>query len=111
MSTTFLTSSELLAHWQGHRNLTRRIIEAYPEKELFEFSVAGMRPFAELAKELLAIAAPGLKEIIDNNPVPFDEKKATLKTKADLLKAWDESTDLINEYFNQISAARFRETH
>lgn len=72
MSTTFLTTNEFLTHWQGHRNLTRRVIEAFPEKELFELSVGGMRSFAELTKEFLAIAAPGLKEIINNVSVPFD---------------------------------------
>ncbi|SRR5690554_1134447 len=111
MSTTFLTTNEFLTHWQGHRNLTRRVIEAFPEKELFEFSVGGMRSFAELTKEFLAIAAPGLKEIINNVSVPFDEKKEELKTKTALLKAWDESTVLINDYFNRISSERLKENH
>lgn len=111
MNATFLKSDELLEHWQGHRNLTRKVIEKFPEKELFEFSVGGMRTFAELSKELLAIAVPGLKEIVTNNSVPFDEKREGIKTKADILKAWDESTVLIDEYFNQISEERFRETH
>ncbi len=111
MSATFLTSNELLKHWQGHRNLTRRIIEVFPEKELFEFSIGGMRPFSEMTKEFLAIAAPGLKEIVSKESVKFDEKRENIKTKADILKAWDESTVLINEYFNRISEERFRETH
>lgn len=111
MSTTFLTTNEFLTHWQGHRNLTRRVIEAFPEKELFELSVGGMRSFAELTKEFLAIAAPGLKEIINNVSVPFDEKKEELKTKTALLKAWDESTVLINDYFNRISSERLKENH
>ena len=96
MSTPFLNTAEFLEHWQGHRNLTRRVIETFPEKELFEFSVGGMRTFAELAKELLAIAAPGLKEIVNRESVPFDEKSENIKTKADILKAWDESTEIIN---------------
>jgi len=111
MSATFLTTAEFLENWQGHRRLTRRVIEAFPEKELFEFSVGGMRPFSELAKELLAIAAPGLKEIVNRESVPFDEKRENIKTKADILKAWDESTELVNEYFNKITAEGFRESH
>lgn len=110
-SITFLTASEVLEHWQGHRRLTRRVIEAFPEKELFEYSVGGMRPFADLAKELLAIASPGLKEIVSNESVAFDEKRTDIKTKAAILKAWDESTVLINQYFGQISEERFRQTH
>ena len=42
---TFMGKEDLLNHWLGHRNLTRRVIEKFPEKELFEFSVEGMRPF------------------------------------------------------------------
>ena len=30
-----VTPEGLLAHWQGHRRLTRRLIEAYPEDQLF----------------------------------------------------------------------------
>ena len=51
-----ITSAELLHHWQGHRNLTRRVIEAFPEKEFFEFSIGGMRTAAGLIQELISIA-------------------------------------------------------
>lgn len=27
-----INTTELLAHWQGHRNLTRKVIEVFPEK-------------------------------------------------------------------------------
>jgi uncharacterized damage-inducible protein DinB len=110
-TTTFLTSPELLTYWQGHRNLTRRVIETFPEKELFEFSIGGMRTFADLTKELLAIAAPGLKEIVLNEIHPFDEERLGLTTKEALLNAWDTDTELIDLYFNQISAERLKESH
>lgn len=113
MSTTkeqpILTPEEFLKNWQGHRRLTRRVIEAFPEKDLFNFSIGGMRTFANLTKELLAIAAPGLKEIVSGENQPFDEKKDTLKTKAELLTAWDKATEEIDFYFNQIPLERFRE--
>ena len=104
-----LTPAEFLKNWQGHRRLTRRVIEAFPEKELFEFSIGSMRTFAELTKELLAIAAPGLKEIVTGVNIPFDEKREGLNTKAALLHAWDEATGQINIYFNQITFEQFRE--
>lgn len=104
-----ITSEELLAHWQGHRNLTRRFIEAFPEKELFEFSIGGMRPFSDLVKELLAISVPGLTQIVSDEQVEFDEERSGLTSKADLLKAWDESTVKINELFGKISQERFHE--
>lgn len=105
-----ITPEELLQNWQGHRGLTRRVIEAFPEKELFEFSIGGMRPFAELAKEMLAIAVPSLKQIVTGLQESFDEKRAGITTKKQLLDAWDEATEQINLYWQQIPLSKFRET-
>ena len=105
-----ITSEELLQNWQGHRGLTRKVIEAFPEKELFEFSIGGMRPMAELAKEMLAMAAPGLKQIVTGIQKDYDEKSAAVTTKEQLLEAWDEATEQINVYWAQIPEKRFRET-
>ncbi|HEY8400322.1 MAG TPA: DinB family protein [Cytophagaceae bacterium] len=104
-----ISPEQLLIHWQGHRGLTRRVIEAFPEKELFEFSIGGMRPFAKLALELLAIAAPGLKEIVTGVNTPFNDQFQEIKTKAALLKKWDEDTEVIDTYWKQISIERFSE--
>lgn len=106
-----ITPEELLNHWQGHRALTRRVIEAFPEDELFRFSIGGMRTFAELAKELLAIATPGLREIVIGDNKPFDESQFQYTTKAEILQAWDDSTILIDEFWKQISVEKFRETN
>ena len=106
---TVLNSQQLLIHWQGHRNLTRRVIEAFHEKDLFEFSIGGMRPFSKLTLELLAIAGPALKSIVDGTINEFDET-FNPTTKADLLEKWDEQTEVINEYFSQISEERFQES-
>lgn len=103
-----LDSQQLLIHWQGHRNLTRRVIEAFPEKDLFEFSIGGMRPFAKLALELLAIGGPALKSIVEGTINEFDES-FNPTTKAEILAKWDEETETINEYFSQISEERFQE--
>ena len=51
-----ITPEALQQHWQGHRNLTRRVIEAFPEKELFQFSIGGMRSFSDMASELIGIS-------------------------------------------------------
>jgi hypothetical protein len=53
-----ISADELLNYWQGHRRLTRKTIEAFPEDKLFSFSVGGMRPFAVLAQEFIGMAAP-----------------------------------------------------
>lgn len=104
-----LDSQQLLIHWQGHRNLTRRVIDAFPEKDLFEFSIGGMRPFSKLALELIAIDGPALKSIVEGTINEFNET-FNPTTKAELLAKWDEETEIINEYFSQITEERFQET-
>lgn len=106
---TVVTPAELLKHWQGHRSLTRRLIEAFPEKEFFEFSIGGMRPFAKLVQELLAIAAPGLREIVEGKTEELKEEIDHGNKKANLLKLWDEATEEINTLWSKISEERFHD--
>lgn len=104
-----INPTELLNHWQGHRALTRRVIEAFPEKEFFEFSIGGMRTGSQLMSELLAIAAPGMKGIVERNEESYNESAEELTTKEQFLKKWDKSTDEINMYWNQLDEADFKE--
>lgn len=104
-----ISKKGLLNHWQGHRNLTRRVIEAFPEKELFEFTIGGMRSFSKLAVEMISIGGPALKAIVGNEVKPYDESKFEPTTKTEILQKWDEETEVINEYFNQIPLERFSE--
>lgn len=108
MSTSqIITKDELLKHWQGHRGLTRRVIEAFPEQELFTFSVGGMRPFAELAKEMLSMAVPGLQGLVDRIESDYSDALPEITTKEALLRKWDEDTPRIDELFNQIPDSDF----
>ncbi len=104
-----LTPNELLKHWQGHRALTRRVIEAFPEKEFFEFSIGGMRTFAEMSMELLGIAAPGIREIASKKSGELKEHFEHGNKKANILKAWDEATEEINKTWSQVTPERFQE--
>ena len=52
-----VTPDGLLAHWQGHRRVTRRMIEAYPEDKLFTYSIGGMRTFGQLSLEIVTMGA------------------------------------------------------
>ncbi|WP_160136453.1 DinB family protein [Chryseobacterium sp. c4a] len=106
----FMTTEQLLKDWQGHRNLTRRVIEAFPEKELFEFSIGGMRPFSKMAVELIMIGGAALKGIVENQMEAYNEKAFNPTSKEEILKKWDEETEVINHYFGQISEERFQET-
>ena len=105
---TVLTAEVLLAHWQGHRRLTRRMIEAFPEDKLFSFSVGGMRPFSELAMEFIKMAAPIARGVATGTWASLDESPSP-KTKAELLTLWDQSTDEINAVWPTIPAHRFAE--
>lgn len=105
-----ISKEELLDAWQGHRRLTRKVIEVFPEKDLFTFSIGGMRPFSALCKEMIIIAAEGIKQMATGVIEPFEDDLPQLQEKADLLEVWDKTTDIINNYWSQISNERFQET-
>ncbi|SCY58545.1 DinB family protein [Flavobacterium caeni] len=104
-----ITTQDLLKHWQGHRALTRRVIEAFPEKELFEFSIGGMRSFAQLSHELISIGAPAIKAIVNRDASTYAEPEG-LDTKAKILAQWDQDTQTINTFFPQLKDEEFGET-
>jgi len=104
-----VTASDLLKNWQGHRRLTRKVIEAFPEEKLFEFSVGGMRPFSELAWEFIRMAVPIAEGVATGKWEEFKVSKATATTKIELLRVWDEQTARLDEVFPQIPPQRFGE--
>jgi uncharacterized damage-inducible protein DinB len=108
-SKTVITPAELLEHWQGHRRVTRKVIEAFPETELFTFAVGGMRPFADLAMEMISMGIPGIDGIVSGEWSQYQEGAAP-KTKEALLYKWDELTEKINRLWPQIKPERFHET-
>jgi len=103
-----ITPEALLEHWQGHRRLTRRVIEIFPEDALFKYNVGGMRTFSELAMEMISIAGPGVKGIAKGEWKKFEDLQPP-KTKQDLLQLWDEVTEQINKYWKEIPSSRFQE--
>ena len=107
---TVMTPENVLKHWQGHRNLTRRTIDAFPEDKLFTFSVGGMRPFSELALEMIHMAGPGIVGVVTRKWQAFGESvPAKPTTKSELLKQWDEVTAIIDENWPKIPEGRFQE--
>lgn len=103
----FIAPDGLLAHWQGHRRLTRRVIEAFPDDKLLTFSIGGMRPFGALALEMLSMAVPMVRGAATGDWNMPDRQP---KPKRDLLALWDESTEQLNALWPQIPASRFSET-
>ncbi|HLG39284.1 MAG TPA: DinB family protein [Chitinophagaceae bacterium] len=111
-SVPVMTSEALLDHWQGHRRLTRKMIEAFPEDKLFTYSIGGMRPFAHLVFEFLDMTIPGLNGVVTGiwpgAEASFQRDRSNYpQTRADLLAAWDETTDEINKLWNKIPVERF----
>ncbi|MFD2036728.1 DinB family protein [Belliella marina] len=104
-----VSPEQFLAHWQGHRALTRRVIEAFPEDKLFSYSIGGMRPFAVMVKELIAIAVPGAKGLATDIWEEFDENVDLGNSKAEILYHWDQATEDINYWWSQIPMERFQE--
>lgn len=102
-----ITPDQMLQHWQGHRALTRRMIEAFPENDLFNYTIGGMRPFAKLVTEFIGMAAPTLNGVATGKWEMFSEKEVT--TKDELLKQWDTSTEEINRLWPTIALSRWKE--
>ncbi len=104
----FLTPKALLDHWQGHRRLTRRTIEAFPDEQFNTFAIGGMRPFGTMAVELLRMAAPTVNGVLTGDW--SEGASADPKPKAEVLRLWDESTKQMNDLWSKIPASRFAET-
>ena len=106
-SSVVITPDQLLAHWQGHRRLTRRVIAAFPEDQLFTYAVGGMRPFGALAVECLGMAAPTVRGVATGEWT-FSPAEAPA-TKDALLARWDATTAELDRLWPTIPARRFQE--
>ena len=102
-----ISPEQFLSHWQAHRRLTRRTIEAFPEDQLFTFSIGGMRPFGVLVMELIGTGVPFVEGALTGSWNPGKDYDA--RPKAELLRLWDEDTERIDALWPQISTERFGE--
>lgn len=106
-TTVVLTPDGLLEHWLGHRRLTRRMIEAFPEDKLFSYSLGGMRTFAELTMEFIHMAVPIARGVATGDWV--GSEVAMPATKPELLTLWDENTTELTRIWPTIPPHRFQE--
>ena len=95
------------SHTGSHRALTRRVIDAFPEDQLFTFSIGGMRTFGQLASEMLNMAVPMVRGVATGAWEPFSMTE--IRSKAELLSLWDDSTRQMNAQWPQIPLDRFQE--
>ncbi len=106
--TIVMDPAALFNHWQGHRGLTRKTIEAFPEDKLFTYSIGSMRTFAELVYEFLGMAVPGITGIATGKWEKWaDSKQVT--SKKELLALWDDTTASLNRIWATIPPHRFHE--
>ncbi|ADV67929.1 DinB family protein [Deinococcus maricopensis] len=105
-----LSPETFLSHWQGHRHLTRRVIEAFPEAQLFTFTAAPpMRTFGELAWECYGVAAYTLSGLVtDEWPAP-DLNGPSPQDKRALLAAWDALTARLDAELLTVPPSRYDE--
>ncbi|OZA55764.1 MAG: hypothetical protein B7X75_07050, partial [Sphingobacteriales bacterium 39-40-5] len=106
---TVINPSELLDHWQGHRGLTRRVIEAFPEKEFFEYSIGGMRPAAQLIQEIMDVSTGGIREMAGGEAGEIAGHTVKATSIADTLAIWDENTAELFENLAKIPADKFHD--
>ncbi|HEX2864901.1 MAG TPA: DinB family protein [Deinococcales bacterium] len=107
-----LTPEMLFEHLAGHRRLTRRVIEAFPDDKLFTFTPAPpMRTFGALAIEMIGMVVPTLEGLAsgqwdsDFSGMGVGDAKPT--DKAGLLQAWDKTTQYIDQVAPRIAPERF----
>ena len=102
------TPEQLREHYQGHRRVTRRMIEAFPNDKLFTFTIGGMRPFSALVMEFLKMGLPIVRGVATREWTADD--LGDPKSKSDLLRLWDEHTEEIDRLWATIPPQRWQET-
>ena len=91
-----LTPEALLTNLKDVRALTRKVIEAFPEKDLFEFKIANLRPFSGMVEEFLMITNYIFKETLHEKHTPFYTEGQFPTTKTEVLALWDKVTEIID---------------
>jgi hypothetical protein len=108
-----ISPAQFFEHWQGHRKLTRKLIEVFPEDQFFTYAIGGMRPAVELIMEMADLADGGIEGMATGRWKTMEELGHCSgnypKTKAGILTLWDDVTQKIDALSPQISAERFQE--
>lgn len=97
-----LTPKALLTNLKDVRALTRNVIEAFPEKDLFEFSIANLRPFSQMVEEFLMITNYIFTETLHEKHTPFYTEGQFPTTKAEVLALWDKVTEIIDREWKEV---------
>ena len=96
-----LTPQALLTNLKDVRALTRKVIEAFPEKDLFEFNIANLRPFSGMVEEFLRVMDYLFKERFQEQHTLFLEGDFPT-TKAEVLALWDRATEILDREWQKV---------
>lgn len=97
-----LTPEALLTNLKDVRALTRNVIEAFPEKELFEFNIANLRPFSAMVEEFLMITNYIFTETLHEKHTPFYTEGQFPTTKAEVLALWDRASEILDREWKEV---------
>ena len=97
-----LTPEALLTNLKDVRALTRKVIEAFPEKDLFEFKIANLRPFSGMVEEFLMITNYIFKETLHEKHTPFYTEGQFPTTKTEVLALWDRATEILDREWQKV---------
>lgn len=103
---TIFNANDILEHWLGHRKLSRRTLERFPEDQLFSFSIGGMRPFGHLALEMLMIL-PTLRGV-STGEWKWEDAYPGVTDKDALLAAWDDCDKKLRQTWASITPERLK---
>ena len=106
-----LTPADLLTYWLGHRRLTRRVIQAFPDTALFTFMPAPpMRSFAELIWEIHETTTYTLNVLLTGICPPTSRGEVTWPDRAALLADWDALSARLDTDLPGVPPERYTQT-
>ncbi len=103
--TQLLTPSKLWEMLEGNRRLTVRVLEAFPEAELFSFTAPGMRTAADLFKEIIEIERAYFHGIATGEWV-YNPETGNVTTKQGLLEAFQTLRSQSTEWWSKATEER-----
>jgi uncharacterized damage-inducible protein DinB len=100
-----LTLEQFYNHWQGHRRLTIRTVEAFPEDKLFSYNVEPMRPFGKLMIEVLMVEGHFLHGILSGDWA-WKPDFIRASSKKDLLIAFEQVSTQTQQQWSKLTSER-----
>jgi uncharacterized damage-inducible protein DinB len=101
-----LTLEQFYTHWQGHRRLTIRTLEAFPEDKLFSYKVDPMRTFGEIVNEIIGVEAYTLNGIVSGEWTWKQDE--TTNSKETLLLSFAQREKTTKELWSKLTLERIQ---